>query len=218
MAVSYCCSYTDPTLNTQQDCENKCNADAKCVAYSWKISYTDCQIYDTAALPDLNEVVAGLSLSPPQGHTDAACYVQTSPPCTGHSFADKASLRTAVTEYDSNAAAATAKYGPIAGWCVSLVTDMQDMFKDLHNFNADISGWDTSGVTSMYRMFWVCSFPRPVPICSAHSRVALSPLHKLRAPRSPASSPVSWHAHSSLRTVHALLATLDSTRRASTSL
>jgi hypothetical protein len=106
----------DPTLNTQQDCENKCNADAKCVAYSWKISHTDCQIYDTAALPDLNEVVAGLSLSPPRGHTDAARLLRSNLAALhGHSFADKASLRTAVTEYDSNAAAATEKYGPIGG-------------------------------------------------------------------------------------------------------
>ena len=50
MAVSYCCSYTDPTLNTQQDCENKCNADAKCVAYSWKISHTPTAKFTTPRL------------------------------------------------------------------------------------------------------------------------------------------------------------------------
>ena len=77
---SYCCSYTEPTLNTQQDCENKCNADAKCVAYSWKISYTDCQVYDAAGLPDLDAVVGSRSLSPPQGHWDASCYVVLPPP------------------------------------------------------------------------------------------------------------------------------------------
>ena len=57
-------------------------------------------------------------------------------------FADKASLQTAVTEYDSNAAAATAKYGAIADWRVSAVTDMSQLFKNLSNFNADISSWD----------------------------------------------------------------------------
>ena len=77
---SYCCSYTDPTLLTQQDCENKCNADAKCVAYSWKISYTDCQVYDATGLPDLDAVVGSRSLSPPQGHWDASCYVVLPPP------------------------------------------------------------------------------------------------------------------------------------------
>ena len=119
-------------------------------------------------------------LNGPELWNDLPCtakqkYVcQTLPGCTvatqtrSNTFTSKASLRTAATEYDSNAAAAIAKYGAIAGWCVSGVTDMEDMFKDLHNFNADISGWDTSGVTSMKRMFWVCSSSCPVPtyICS----------------------------------------------------
>ena len=71
----YCCRYSDSTLLTKQDCENKCNADAgKCIAYSWKRSYTDCKLY-AAALPDLAEVVGSRSLSPPWGHSDANCYV-----------------------------------------------------------------------------------------------------------------------------------------------
>ena len=76
---AYCCRYSDPTLLTKQDCENKCNADAKCVAYSWKRSYTDCNLYDASALPDLKEVVGSKSLSPPQGHWDANCYISTPP-------------------------------------------------------------------------------------------------------------------------------------------
>ena len=75
----YCCAYTDPTLLTQQDCEDKCNADVMCVAYSWKRSYTSCGLYDAAALPDLAEVVGSRSLSPPQGHGDANCYVSSRP-------------------------------------------------------------------------------------------------------------------------------------------
>ena len=39
---------------------------------------------------------------------------------------------------------------------------MRWLFKDLTNFNADISGWDTSSVTAMYGMFYVRS-PR-VPL------------------------------------------------------
>ena len=70
-------------------------------------------------------------------------------------FADKASLQTAVTQYDSNTTSAIAKYGAIAGWCVSGVTDMSWLFHNLQNFNTDISGWDTSRVTTMFAMFYV---------------------------------------------------------------
>ena len=77
---SYCCTHSLPTLLTQQDCENKCNADANCVAYSWKISYNHCQVYDATGLPDLDAVVGSRSLSPPQGHSDANCYVVVLPP------------------------------------------------------------------------------------------------------------------------------------------
>ena len=76
---SYCCTHSLPTLLTQQDCENKCNADANCVAYSWKISYNHCQVYDATGLPDLDAVVGARSLSPPQGHSDANCYVVVPP-------------------------------------------------------------------------------------------------------------------------------------------
>ena len=72
-------------------------------------------------------------------------------------FADKSSLQTAAQEYDADATAATYKYGPIASWDVSAVTDMSDLFDGLGQFNADISSWDTSGVTDMESMFAVRS-------------------------------------------------------------
>merc|ERR1711935_930132 len=62
--------------------------------------------------------------------------------------------KTAVQAYNTDPAAATAKYGLIADWDVSAITDMSNLFKDLKDFNADISSWDTSGVTSMYQMFY----------------------------------------------------------------
>merc|ERR1719424_2320820 len=40
---------------------------------------------------------------------------------------------------------------------------MSSLFEDLKDFNADISSWDTSGVTSMYLMFYGASaFNQPL--------------------------------------------------------
>ena len=73
-------------------------------------------------------------------------------------FTTKASLQTAVRAYDANPTAATQTYGgSIAGWDVSMITDMSWLFSYLKNFNADISSWDTSKVTTMYAMFFVRS-------------------------------------------------------------
>jgi len=70
---------------------------------------------------------------------------------------------TAVQEYDANPDAATATYGPIADWDVSAITDMSYLFKDMQNFNADISNWDTSRVTNMQGMFYGASaFNQPL--------------------------------------------------------
>jgi len=45
-------------------------------------------------------------------------------------------------------------YGPIAGWDVSAVTNMQNMFWNAAAFNGDLSGWDVRNVTYMNGMFW----------------------------------------------------------------
>ena len=79
-------------------------------------------------------------------------------------FTSTADLRTAAQEYNANKQTAIATYGLIADWDVSAVTDMSSLFKDLKDFNADISNWDTSGVTSMYAMFWVRSPPCPASL------------------------------------------------------
>ena len=117
------------------------------------------------------------SPSPPPPSPSSPSPLPPSPPpaCIVDTFTTKDSLKTAVTEFNSNAASAIAKYGPIADWCVSAITDMSSLFKDdnddygvytyddddsgsdLKGFNADISGWDTSSVTTMRAMFYVRS-------------------------------------------------------------
>ena len=42
--------------------------------------------------------------------------------------------------------------GKIRTWDVSGVADMDDLFSYYRSFNADISEWDTSSVTTMYEM------------------------------------------------------------------
>ena len=82
-------------------------------------------------------------------------------------FTDKASLKTAVQAYNTDPAAATAEYGLIADWDVSAIPDMSSLFGNLKDFNADISSWDTSKVTTMRQMFYVRSSPcLEPPICS----------------------------------------------------
>ena len=72
-------------------------------------------------------------------------------------FTTKASLQTAVQAYNTNPDTATAAYGLIAGWDVSMITNMSWLFYNLNNFNANISSWDTSKVTTMWAMFNVRS-------------------------------------------------------------
>ena len=76
---------------------------------------------------------------------------------TSGTFTTKASLREAVWWYNAIPTTATATYGSIAGWDVSMITDMSWLFYNLNNFNANISSWDTSKVTTMWAMFNVRS-------------------------------------------------------------
>ena len=70
-------------------------------------------------------------------------------------FTTGAELKTAAREYNADVTAAELKYGAIADWDVSGITDMRLLFYFLSNFNADISSWNTSSVTDMSYMFYV---------------------------------------------------------------
>ena len=77
------------------------------------------------------------------------------PPPQPFTFTSTASLKVAVQAYNVDPAAATATYGLIADWDVSAVSDMSGLFEALEDFNANISSWNTSGVTTMDSMFKV---------------------------------------------------------------
>ena len=62
-------------------------------------------------------------------------------------------LKRAAQEFDVDPAATIARYGPIADWDVSAISNMAGVFYNSTNFNADISSWDTSSVTDMTGMF-----------------------------------------------------------------
>ena len=52
---------------------------------------------------------------------------------------------------------AEAKYGPVAAWDVSAVTNMRFLFRDFYRHNVDVSAWDVSAVTNMYGLFNGCT-------------------------------------------------------------
>ena len=72
-------------------------------------------------------------------------------------------LRAAVKEWLDDESEAEKKYGHIADWDTSEVTDMQYLFKDAESFNQPLEKWDVSNVTNMYQMFaFTFSFNQPL--------------------------------------------------------
>ena len=84
--------------------------------------------------------------SPPLAPAPTAAALQ------GYKMRD-AGVRVAVVAWHRDSAAAKARYGPIASWDVSDVTDMDALFKDMKDFNEDISRWNVSNVLCMSGMF-----------------------------------------------------------------
>ena len=62
-------------------------------------------------------------------------------------------IYTAVYAWDADPAAAKARYGPIASWDTSGITDMSWLFCDREHFNEDISRWNVSNVVDMSDTF-----------------------------------------------------------------
>ena len=64
-------------------------------------------------------------------------------------FFDKTTLEAAVADVTQ----AEATHGPLAGWDVSRIDDMEMLFRstNVQNFNGDVSKWDTARVTTFKR-------------------------------------------------------------------
>ena len=62
-------------------------------------------------------------------------------------------IRTAVGAWLADPAEAKARYGPIASWDVSEVTDLSWLFRRATSFNGDLSRWNVSNVEDMDSMF-----------------------------------------------------------------
>ena len=67
-------------------------------------------------------------------------------------FSDE-TLRVAVHEWQRDRDGAMVKYGPIADWDTSQVTNMSNLFANATTFNEPLTRWDTSNVVSMDSMF-----------------------------------------------------------------
>jgi surface protein len=63
-------------------------------------------------------------------------------------------IYTAVRLWYRDPAAAKARYGPIASWDTSDITDMGALFYDKRDFNEDISRWNVSNVVNMVNTFY----------------------------------------------------------------
>lgn len=72
-------------------------------------------------------------------------------------FISNSELRQAVRSYveDPRPESAVAeKYGwPIGAWCVDKIRDFSNVFTTRRTFNEDVSRWNMSQATSLYRMF-----------------------------------------------------------------
>ena len=63
-------------------------------------------------------------------------------------------IREAVKQWLENKESCIAKYGHISGWDTSQVTDMSKLFLDAQSFNQSLDNWNVRNVTNMRFMFY----------------------------------------------------------------
>jgi len=80
------------------------------------------------------------------------CKIRKNKFVKGTKFAYE-SLKEAVEKWVKDKSMAEEEYGHISDWDVSEVTSMEELFKDMKDFNEDLSRWNTGKVENMANMF-----------------------------------------------------------------
>ena len=133
---------------------------AKVFSSEEKISRDNPYVFDNKGNKfNLNQIIdpkavqnwkGNLSYSGPGGLVVLVCQV------SGHQFADKNELQTAVNDWCYDEFSATSMYGHISSWDVSQITDFSGLFRSKFQFDDDISAWDVSNGTNFESMFRKC--------------------------------------------------------------
>ena len=91
-------------------------------------------------------------------------------------------IREAVKQWLENKESAIAKYGHISGWDTSQVTDMSKLFFGAKDFNEPIGSWDTSNVTNMHYIFnGAFAFNQPLGDWDVSSVTDMAEMHAFAA-------------------------------------
>ena len=96
----------------------------------------------------------------------AGTYASGSAACYGNGPLPNGDIHRVVSDWIAGSVprdAVVARYGPIADWDTSLVTDMRNLFRDKRSFNANISAWQVGEVTNMHASTYTLStFPSKI--------------------------------------------------------
>jgi hypothetical protein len=81
-----------------------------------------------------------------------SAYPKMPDDCLDKSWNDRSCYpRKAVDELSADGSGTHATYGPVKDWDMSEVTDISGLFNGKGTMNADLSSWDVSRITKMYR-------------------------------------------------------------------
>ena len=114
-----------------------------------------------------------LSPPPPPAPSLPPAPARPPPPPAGPwtLYTSKTALQQAVDEWVADEATAAATHGHISGWDTSRVDDMSRLFSQKSTFNAAIGGWDTSAVTYFMFRTWTTRSTTPRPSTRSSSGI-----------------------------------------------